>query len=188
MKEIILASQSPRRRQILESAGYHFQSVSLDIDESFPDDIAAEEIATYLANKKANSIDRGIFKDKIVITADTVVISSHHVMAKPAGKPEAQEMLQELSGKTHQVITAICILFNNEIITLQDATYVTFKKLSDWEIDHYIDHYQPFDKAGAYGIQEWIGMIGIEKIDGSYYNVVGLPIHLLHRELQRLLK
>lgn len=199
MNQIILASGSPRRKELLASLGVDFEVKTKPIDESFPADLPAREVATYLAKAKATAFAQEMTPEKkqeqevsaasrptLVITADTVVILEDKILAKPANKEEAQAMLQALSGSTHLVITGVCILAQGELRAFDETTKVVFKELSAQEIDYYIDHYKPFDKAGAYGIQEWIGMIGIERIEGDYYNVVGLPLHKLYTHLKQL--
>ncbi|HAS41786.1 MAG TPA: septum formation protein Maf [Microscillaceae bacterium] len=191
MTQIILASGSPRRKELLASLGVDFQVKTKPIDETFPADLPAREVATYIAKAKAEAFAEEIKSGKVneqalVITADTVVILGNEILAKPADKKEAQAMLQALSGSTHLVITGVCILTNEGLQTFDETTSVVFKALSAAEIDYYIDHYQPFDKAGAYGIQEWIGMVGIERIEGDYYNVVGLPVHKVYAHLKQL--
>lgn len=184
-KNIILASQSPRRKQLLTEAGYQFVSQAIDIDESFPSDLHPESVAIYLAEKKIGTYTNKLNSNTLVITADTVVISDNQILGKPLDQIEAFEMLRNLSGKSHKVISGVCISDGNQLIKFDDVTEVFFKHLTDHEIHYYIKKYKPFDKAGAYGIQEWIGMIGIEKIIGSYFNVVGLPIQKLHEELKK---
>ncbi|OJJ20824.1 septum formation protein Maf [marine bacterium AO1-C] len=191
MTQIVLASGSPRRKELLGSLGVDFQVKTKPIDETFPADLPAREVATYIAKAKANAFAEEIMQGKVdkqalIITADTVVILDNKILAKPADKREAQEMLHALSGSTHLVITGVCILTQGGLQTFDEVTSVVFKELSASEIDYYIDHYQPFDKAGAYGIQEWIGMVGIERIEGDYYNVVGLPVHKVYAHLKQL--
>ncbi|BDD05102.1 Maf family nucleotide pyrophosphatase [Aureibacter tunicatorum] len=182
--EIILASQSPRRKEILEKSGFEFSTISLNADESFPSDMPAKEVAKYLAEKKALAF-KGNLENKILITSDTIVICDNKVLGKPKDKNEAKQMLKSLSNNTNLVITGVCIKTNDETITFDDTTEVIFRSLNDSEIDHYIDKYKPYDKAGAYGIQEWIGMIGIERINGSYYNVMGLPSHKVYEVIKK---
>lgn len=183
---LILASKSPRRQQLLREAKFQFTTVSLAVDESFPADLPVADVARYLAEKKARAFD-GDVENAVLITADTVVMIDGRILGKPNNKEEAIEMLQHLSGKAHQVITGVCLRHNQITRSFDDVTQVYFKKLSEEEIHYYIDTYQPFDKAGAYGIQEWIGMIGIEKIEGSYFNVVGLPLNKVYEALNDFL-
>jgi septum formation protein len=186
MHRIILASQSPRRRQILEGAGIAFESRSKDTNEDFPSTLPAAEVPVYLAQKKAAAFLPELQPDDILITADTVVIVEGKILNKPADKKEATEMLQLLSGKMHQVITGVCIHSSAQQVSFSDLTNVYFLPLQNKDIEYYIDHYHPFDKAGSYGIQEYIGYIGIEKIEGSYFNVMGLPIHKVITTLRTL--
>lgn len=180
---LILASKSPRRQQLLKDAGFDFSVKTKDVAEDFPSTLPASEVAKYLAEKKANAFTDEIEPDEIVITADTVVIINNQILAKPADKREAFDMIKSLSGTHHEVITGVCLKGKSKQQTFDDITRVYFKNLSDDEINYYIDNYKPFDKAGAYGIQEWIGMIGITKIEGSYFNVVGLPVQKLYQQL-----
>jgi septum formation protein len=180
---IILASKSPRRRELLESMGYEFKSISIDADESYPENLKAEQIAVYISEKKAAAYDINNPKD-LVICSDTIVWNDDKALGKPENADQAEEMLKSLSGKKHQVISAITIRTIDKTISEYDIADVYFKDLSDDEIKFYIDNFKPFDKAGAYGIQEWIGMIGIEKIEGSYFTVMGLPTHKLYSILE----
>jgi septum formation protein len=181
---MILASGSPRRRQLLAEAGYIFDTVaSLPIDESYPADLLLDRVAVYLAEKK-NRAYRNELNSGVIITADTTVFCEGRLLEKAADATEAFAMLQALSGRVHEVITGICVSDDKKAKSLSVVTEVHFSDLDEGEIDYYISKFQPFDKAGAYGIQEWIGMIGIKKIVGSYYNVVGLPLF----ELYQLLK
>ncbi|MCG8474831.1 MAG: Maf-like protein [Cytophagales bacterium] len=185
-KKIILASQSPRRKELLEKAGFEFTAVSLDADESYPDNLPAKEVAEFLARKKADA--RGAVQpDEIIVTSDTVVLANGRILGKPENKTEAYEMLASMSGKSHEVVSGVCLKTNDAVTSFSASTRVFFKKLTDEEINYYIDTYRPYDKAGAYGIQEWIGMIGIEKIEGSFYNVMGLPVDRVYTELKKLL-
>jgi len=180
---LILASKSTRRQQLMHEAGFSFTVKTFEVNESFPVDLPVEKVPEFLAIKKAKLFENEI-KDEIVLTADTLVILQKEILGKPKDISQARKMLASISGTTHQVITGVCIFSEKKIISFSDLTEVTFKSLSDEEIDFYINHYSPFDKAGSYGIQEWIGMIGIEKIKGSYFNVVGLPIHLVYQHLK----
>ncbi|MTI21976.1 septum formation protein Maf [Fulvivirga sp. RKSG066] len=180
---LILASKSPRRQALLKEAGFQFEVVTKDVDESYPDDLEPLEVAKYIAEKKAQAFNEDI-NSKIVITADTVVLKGNTILGKPQSKEEAFNMLRSLSNTTHQVITGVSLFSSEKQTSFDDCTDVTFKTLSDEEIKYYIEKYEPYDKAGAYGIQEWIGMIGITEIKGSYFNVVGLPIEKLYRQLQ----
>lgn len=182
-RPLILASGSPRRQQLLRETGLDFVIKTKDTPENFPLDMAAKDVAKYLAEKKAMAFEDEI-NDEIVITADTVVIVDDQILGKPVDRKEAKTMLEMLSGRTHQVISGVCMMGKNKKLTFDDVTKVHFRKLKENEINYYINTYQPFDKAGAYGIQEWIGMIGIEKIEGSYFTVMGLPVHKLYEQLQ----
>ncbi len=184
--QIILASQSPRRKELLKLMGFEFKIEVHEVEETFPDNLAAFEVALFIANKKANAF-KGETTNKIIITADTIVSIDNEILGKPLNAIDAKLMLQKLSGKVHEVYTAVCIYHNNQLISFYDTTQVTFKELSEPEIDFYIQTYQPFDKAGAYGIQEWIGLIGVVSINGSYTNVMGLPTEKLFPILNRCL-
>lgn len=185
-KKIVLASKSPRRQELLRGLGVDFELRTKDVEEDFPDHLQGGEIAMYLANKKANAFLSDLTSDELVITADTIVWVAGQVLNKAADKAEAQAMLRLLSGKTHEVITGVCLSTTDRRIAFTDVTEVTFAELSDDEIDFYIDHYKPFDKAGAYGVQEFIGYIGVTALKGSYYNVMGLPIQRVYQELKEI--
>ncbi|PJR03089.1 septum formation protein Maf [Avrilella dinanensis] len=184
-KKIILASQSPRRQELLAQTGITFEVETRPVEEIFPSDLAREKISEYLAKLKAEAFT-DIHADEIILTADTIVWYQNQALGKPKNAGEARNMLQSLSGKSHEVITSVCLKSNTDYLVFSDITQVFFRKLSDKEIDYYISNYQPFDKAGAYGIQEWIGAVGIEKIIGSYNNVVGLPTEKLICELKNI--
>ncbi|MBX2962821.1 MAG: septum formation protein Maf [Cyclobacteriaceae bacterium] len=179
---IILASSSPRRQYLMREAGFDFTVEKPEADETFPAEMPVEQVAKYLALKKAELFRRNI-QHEIVVTADTVVILEGKILNKPLDRNEAIDMLSALSGKTHRVMTGVCILSAAKETSFDDTTQVTFKKLSQAEIEFYVDHYKPYDKAGAYGAQDFIGMIAIEKISGSYFNVMGLPIHKVYTHL-----
>jgi len=183
---IILASASPRRRELLSGLGVSFETLCLPgIDESFPDSLPANEVAGYISVKKAEAYKQQMQTNQLIITADTVVVSANRILGKPHSRENAVEMLRFLSGKTHHVITGVTILTTDKQKTFSVSTDVTFADITDEEINYYIDRYQPMDKAGAYGIQEWIGFIAVESISGSYFNVMGLPIQRLYQELKR---
>ena len=183
--KIILASNSPRRRELLAGLGLSFEvRVLPDIDESYPDTLPAADTAEYIAQKKAAVYQAVMSDDELIITADTVVIVADEVLGKPADADAARVMLRKLSGRTHQVVTGVCLTTRNQSSHFSVTTEVTFKQLTEAEIDYYISYYQPFDKAGAYGIQEWIGYIGCTGLNGSYYNVMGLPVQRIYTELQ----
>lgn len=167
----------------MEDAGYAFRVQSLNADESFPGDLQGAAIARYLCEKKASAYPEQLKAGELLITADTIVWIQDAVLNKPAGEFEAKQMLRLLSGKMHQVFTGVCISSATRRISFTDETKVWFKELSDAEIDFYIKNYQPFDKAGSYGAQDWLGLIGVSKIEGSYFNVMGLPVHRLYQEL-----
>ena len=184
-KKIILCSNSPRRRELLAGLGVNFQ---VDTDSNFEEhfgrtDMHPEMVPLSLAIGKSNGFHRPLADDEILITSDTLVICEGRIMGKPSGPDEAREMLRFLSGKTHQVTTAVCVRDSKRMETASDTAQVTFTTLSDAEIDYYIDNYKPFDKAGAYGIQEWIGYIGIPEIKGSFYTIMGFPTHLVYELL-----
>ena len=156
-----------------------------DIDETYPDNIKSHDVAEYIAKKKADAYKQSIASNELIITADTIVILGDEIFGKPLNADDAYAMLQKLSGKTHQVITGVCLLTKNEQRVFRVTTDVTFKELEMEEIKYYVDNYKPFDKAGAYGIQEWIGYIGVTSLNGSYFNVVGFPVQRIYTELQK---
>lgn len=185
--KMILASNSPRRRQLLAGLDIPFTvKVLPSIPEDYPDDMPAADVSEYLAVKKAEPYKTVIAPDELVLTADTVVIVDDEVLGKPADGTEARTMLRALSGRTHQVITGVCLTSKDFQHSFRVVTDVTFKILSDNEIDYYVEKYNPTDKAGAYGIQEWIGYIGVTRLEGSYFNVMGLPVQRIWDELARL--
>ncbi len=179
---LILASNSPRRQQLLRELGFDFTVQVRPTDEVFPTDMPAAEVGGYLAQHKAEQFVDDL-KDRLVLCADTIVVVDNEILNKPANAFEAKAMLQKLSGRTHEVITGICLLHEHEYQTVSDVAKVEFKTLTETEIDYYIRHYQPFDKAGAYGVQEWIGMMGIQRIEGSFYTIMGLPLHKVYELL-----
>ncbi len=181
---IILASRSPRRQQLLRELGLNFEIVIRDYKETYPDGLGGEEIAQYVARKKAILFRNEISDNEIVITADTVVWCKARVLGKPLNSEDAIRMLKEISGDTHEVITGVCLYSSSKEKTFSVSTKVTFDRLSEEEISYYVEKFKPLDKAGAYGIQEWIGLIGCSHIEGSYFNVVGLPVQRLYKELQ----
>jgi septum formation protein len=184
---IILASNSPRRRELLAGLGIDFEvKVLPDIEENYPESLSVKDIAEYIASEKASAYKNQMADNDLIITADTVVIVDDKVLGKPADAADAAEMLRLLSGKKHQVITGVCLTTKAEQRRFSVVTDVTFKQLTNEEICYYIETYRPFDKAGAYGIQEWIGYVGVTGIDGSYYNVMGLPIQRIYTEMQNL--
>ena len=179
---LILASNSPRRQQILKDAGFDFDVFTRDFDESFPEDLSALEVAQYLAVQK-NKNYRPLKPDSTIITSDTTVICDNLVLNKPANKDEAIQMLSMLSGRTHKVVSGVCISSPEKTMAFSDSTSVTFETISIDEMEFYVENYRPYDKAGAYGIQEWIGMTKISSITGSYFTVMGLPIHRVYEVL-----
>ena len=183
---IILASNSPRRRELFGSLGLEFESKILPgIDESYPDTLIGQAIPMHIASKKAEAYRDTMAANDLIITADTIVHVKGQVLGKPTDAEDARRMLHLLSGCWHEVITGVSLMTKDIQHTFAVTTNVTFDKLSDEEIDYYIENYKPYDKAGGYGIQEWIGLIGVSKIDGSYFNVMGLPVQRLYRELKR---
>lgn len=190
---IYLASNSPRRKELLSGLGIPFNvKIINDIDESFPEDLPAVKVAEYISGKKAAAYETFVKEagerdaDICVITADTVVIVDDRILGKPADAADAADMLRSISGRSHQVVTGVTILCKNDRTSFSVSTDVTFKTLSEEEIDYYITHYKPFDKAGAYGIQEWIGYIGVTRLEGSYFNVMGFPVQRVYEELKRM--
>ena len=187
--KIILASNSPRRRELLSGLGLEYEVRTLSgLDESYPDGLPMEEIPQYISRKKAAAY--ALAPDELLITADTIVYLDGEVLGKPADEEEAKQMLRKLSGKTHQVVTGVTLTLINEESLIQHSfasvSQVTFAQLSEAEIDYYVTRYHPLDKAGAYGIQEWIGYIGVTSIEGSYFNVMGLPVQRLYSEMKKL--
>ncbi len=184
MKHLILASHSPRRRELLAGLDLDFEvRVLEDIDEGYPKGLSSEQIALHIAKTKAEAYRRVITPDDLVITADTIVVLDGQVLGKPHSREAAIAMLQAISGRTHHVITGVALTTQSEQRTLSVVSEVTFKELTDEEIVYYVDNYQPYDKAGAYGIQEWIGYIGVTGLNGSYFNVMGLPVQRIYQEL-----
>ena len=188
-KKIILASASPRRKELLAGLCVDFEvDTRNNFEEVYSSDIPHDKIPEVLSEGKSFGFHRELAQDEILITSDTLVLCEDHVMGKPKDREEAYQMLRLLSGKSHKVITAITIRDNQKTSTLSDTAIVHFKELSDNEIYYYIDKFKPFDKAGAYGIQEWIGYIGIYKIEGSYFTIMGFPVHLVYQELNKFLQ
>lgn len=183
-KQIILASKSPRRKELLAGLDIDFETRIKDVDESYAEDLAVDEVAGFLANKKAKAFEPTLKKDEIIITSDTVVICNGEILEKPKSKIQAFDMLSKLSGQSHQVMTGVCLMSTEKTELFSETTKVWFKSLSCEEMNYYIKKYEPFDKAGSYGIQEWIGYIGIDKIEGTYFNVMGLPVNQLYKKLK----
>lgn len=183
-KKIILGSQSPRRRALLEGIGIQLEVRINDMDESIPADLPAHQAPEYLAKKKAIAFLPLLQKEELLITADTVVIVDEQVLNKPVDSEEAKKMLKRLSGRHHQVVSGVCMTTLSQSHSFSEQTSVYFRTLSDEQINYYVEHYKPLDKAGAYGIQEWIGLVAIEKIEGDFYNVMGLPVGKLVEEMK----
>lgn len=181
---IILGSQSPRRKQLLEGLGIKFSVKVQDAEEKFSDTLNKFEIAVYLAELKAKVFEKEMQENDLVITADTIVWLDGEVLGKPVDYEDACNILKKLSGKKHEVITGVCIKTKAKTICFHAITDVYFKSLSEQEISYYLDNYKPYDKAGAYGVQEWIGYVAVERVDGSFYNVMGLPVQKLYEHLK----
>ncbi|MCD7900478.1 MAG: Maf-like protein [Bacteroides sp.] len=185
--KLVLASNSPRRQELLKGLGVDFKvRVLSDLEESFPKKLQGEDIPLYIARSKAQAYKADIHTDELLITADTIVWLDGDVLGKPEDRDDAIQMLHKLSGKTHQVITGVCLTTTEWQKSFAVVTEVTFTILTNEEITYYVDQYQPMDKAGSYGIQEWIGFVGVENITGSFYNVMGLPIQRLYQELKQI--
>ena len=180
---IILASRSPRRQQLLQELGLKFEIVVKDYDETYPTGLTGGEIACYIASEKAKLFEDELSENEIVIAADTIVWCNNQVLGKPVGREDAARILKEISGNTHEVITGVSFRSRSKEHTFSESTKVTFEIISEEDIYYYIDYYKPYDKAGAYGIQEWIGIVACSHIEGSYFNVVGLPVQKLYKEL-----
>lgn len=184
---IILASNSPRRHELLKGIGINFEVKTIpNVDESYPASLPAVEVAKFIADKKSQAYESLLNTNELIITADTVVIVDNLVLGKPKDRSEAVAMLRLLSSKTHQVLTGVCILTKENKVIFDTETRVRFAQLSDDEIAYYVDGFKPFDKAGAYGVQEWIGYVAVEAMEGSYFNVMGLPVQRLYRELKNI--
>jgi septum formation protein len=181
---IILASKSPRRQELMKALGLDFTIQLKEVDENYPDGLNPAEVAVYISEKKAKAF--GSVKNQITITADTIVSLDGEILVKPEDKTHAQEMLLKLSGSKHEVYTGVTLIKNNQLTSFYDLTEVTCRTVTTAEIDFYIDYFKPFDKAGSYGIQDWWGLVVVEKINGSYTNVMGLPTEKLYKALQEL--
>ena len=182
--KVILASGSPRRRELMAGLGVNYEVRILpDVDESYPDTLQGEEIPLYIAKEKADAYIPMMQPDELIITADTIVWLDGKVLGKPRDREDALQMLRTMSGRTHKVFTGVCITTTDWQRSFTAHTEVRFATLSEDEIIYYVDNFKPMDKAGAYGVQEWIGFIGVENISGSYYNIMGLPVQKLYREL-----
>lgn len=187
-RKLVLASASPRRKELLVGLGMDFTiDTGNTFEEIVPDGISLAEIPEYMAKGKSHGFHRPLTADEILITADTMVLCADEIMGKPAGRDDAVRMLLKLQDNMHQVLTGVCIRSLGREVSFTASTDVTFGNLSMEEIDYYIDNYRPFDKAGAYGVQEWIGYAGIKGIEGSYFNVVGLPVHMIYQKLKEFL-
>ena len=185
--KVILASGSPRRRELMAGLGVNYEVRILpDVDESYPDTLQGEEIPLYIAKEKADAYIPMMQPDELIITADTIVWLDGEVLGKPRDREDALQMLRTMSGRTHEVFTGVCITTTDWQRSFTAQTEVRFATLSEEEIAYYVDNFQPMDKAGAYGVQEWIGFIGVENISGSYYNIMGLPVQRIYNELKRL--
>ncbi len=182
---IILASQSPRRKELMHGLDIPFSVQTIDVEENYPSELVGVDIPMYLAEKKAKAFASKMTENTLLITADTIVWHEGNVFGKPVDKEDAARMLHALSGKTHEVITGVCISTLSKSKTFHVISEVHFAKLTSQEIDYYLENYKPYDKAGAYGVQEWIGFVGVEHIEGSYFNVMGLPVQRLYTELKR---
>ena len=181
---LILASKSPRRQELIKGLEIPYSVKTYEVDESFPSHLQAHEIATYLAEKKANAYPNQLQENEVLLTADTIVWIDNTALNKPEDDADSFRMLKTICGATHQVYTGVCLKSNNRTITFYDKTDVTCRALSDEDIWHYIRNYQPFDKAGSYGIQDWFGYTAVEKINGCFYNVMGLPVGKVYQQLQ----
>lgn len=184
-KNIILASKSPRRQQLLKGLDIEFEIRTKEIDEIYPDDMPNEEVPQYLSKLKASAFKDELNENDILITSDTVVILGDAILEKPKDRSEAISMISRLAGNTHTVVTGVCITSKSKQESFSDHTKVTFKALTQEEVEYYIDNYQPFDKAGSYGCQEWLGYIAIDRLEGSFYSVMGLPLHQLYSFLKK---
>lgn len=182
--KLLLASQSPRRKELLSQLGYQFETVIIDVDESYPSDLLPENIAEYVSKKKSAAFD--VNTDEILLTSDTIVALEQKILLKPKNEVEAFEMLKHLSGKKHQVYTAFTIKTKDVEISKTSKTDVEFSEINDEEARFYINNFKPFDKAGSYGIQEWLGMAKIKNISGSFYSVMGFPVDLVYEELKKM--
>jgi septum formation protein len=186
--KLLLASKSPRRHYLLKELGFSFRVVNIDTDESYPEELQAEEIAIYLCQKKSEDVAQETLEaNEILITADTIVWLENECIGKPVDEEDAKNILRKLSGKTHQVYTGICLKSHSAQTTFYSKTDVTFRELKNEEIEHYIEKFRPMDKAGAYGVQDWIGYIGVTGINGCYYNVMGFPVSMFYEELMKFL-
>lgn len=187
-KKIVLASKSPRRHELMKGLGIPFEVRTKEVNEDFDANLQGAEIPLYLAKKKANAFKSDLNEGEVLVTSDTVVWLGDHVFNKPDNAEEAVAMISELSGRTHEVITAVCLTSSEKQIVVSETTKVHFGQVEREAIEWYVGEFKPFDKAGAYGIQEWIGYVGIEKIEGSFYNVMGFPTRLFYNELKKFIE
>jgi len=185
-RNVILGSESPRRRALLKGLDIEFEAISINADETFSNTLKLEEVPEFLARKKSKSFQRDLLEKELLITADTVVILGEQILNKPRDKAEAKSMLSSLSGNTHRVITGVCLTSLKGQHSFRDETKVSFSQLNEAEIDYYLNHYKPYDKAGSYGIQEWIGYVAIDSMNGCFYNVMGLPLPKLYQALKTI--
>jgi len=185
MERIILASKSPRRRQLLEWAEIPFDVIVTDTDEMYPASLPIDAVPVYIAKNKALAVKAELNHNRLILAADTIVVLKDKVIGKPASAADAVNTLKELSGQTHQVITGVVLIKDETEIAFADITEVEFHTLTDQQIEYYVEHYQPFDKAGAYAIQEWIGVVGIKRVEGDFYNVMGLPVSRVVKALRQ---
>lgn len=184
--KIVLASKSPRRQELIKQITPNLEIRIQDVEEIYDSNLAPEKVPEYLAKLKAEALFTSLSDNELIVSADTIVVLENEILGKPRDLAHAKEMLRQLSGKKHQVITGCCLMSNNKTILFSNTTFVYFKNLSEESIAYYVENFKPLDKAGSYGIQEWIGMLGIEKIDGCYYNVMGLPLSQLAEELEKM--
>ncbi|MBX9783868.1 MAG: Maf family nucleotide pyrophosphatase [Chitinophagaceae bacterium] len=184
-ERIILASQSPRRKQLLEWAEVEFDVLVKETDELYPSTLPVEKVPVYIARNKALAVKDELSHERIILAADTIVVLKDEIIGKPSGRNAALQTLSKLSGQTHQVITGVALLKGDEEISFEDITKVEFHTLTQQQIEYYVDHYKPYDKAGAYAIQEWIGVIGIKRVEGDFYNVMGLPVSRVVKALKQ---
>jgi len=183
--KVILGSQSPRRKELLTGLAIDFEVKTLpDIEENYPENLRREEIPVYIATQKADAYQSIMADDTLLITADTIVWLNGKVYGKPLDEADAKAMLRDLAGQTHEVITGVCITTKQKRITFHAVSSVKFAELDEYEIEYYVQKYRPYDKAGAYGVQEWIGYVGVESLNGSFYNVMGLPVRMLYKHLK----
>jgi len=184
-KKLILASSSPRRQELIRGLDIQFEIRVYEVEENYPSDLSNNDIPEYLARLKASVFNNKLTKNEVVVTSDTIVINNDQILVKPSDKKQASEMLKKLSGQMHRVLTSVCLTSSDKQVCFTEESKVYFKNLDEDEINYYIENYNPYDKAGGYGIQDWLGFIAIEKIEGSYYNIMGLPTHRLYEVLKQ---